>query len=293
MDRTRAIAVAALLPCAPASGQDLLSEIDQANAGFTYASGMGFESGPGELHSSRFHARSFLSEPSTLGRDWLFAPMVQYRGTLLDVDGAAPGFPLQDETLHYLALQGFLIHTQEHSPWIYGVWARGGIASDFQQVDGDDFLFDVAGGVGYRVNSNLLVAFGGGVFELNGDEKFLFGPSFSWRAAENFKLSLYGHTFDATWNRGRDWVFSLRSEAGGGTWNLDGAGGVSQRLDFRSYLIGLHAGRRLKDSLWLDLGAGVSLANKLELGSPDGLTAFKDHPDEGWFVYAGVRLADW
>ena len=293
MARTRAIATAVLLPAALASGQELLKEIDEANASFTWTSGMDFESGPGELHAARLQARSFLSGPLALGGDWYFAPMAQYRGTVLDVDGAAAGFPIQDETLQYLALQGFLVHTSDRSPWMYGVWARGGIASDFQHVDGDDFLFDVAAGVGYRVNSNLLVAVGAGVFELNGDEKFLAGPSFSWRMTDNFKLSLYGHTFDASWDYGPDWVFSLRSEYGGGTWNLDGPAGISQRLDFRSYLVGLHAGRRIQKGLWFDLGAGVSLFNKLDLGTPDGLTTFKDHPGDGWFVYAGLRLADW
>lgn len=293
MVKTRALALAACLTPAFTYGLDLSREIDLATTGFNYSSGMAFDSGDGELSAAKFHARSFLSKPVPVAGDFVFAPVFQYQGTWLETHGTSPGFPIGDETLHYLALQGFLISASDRSPWIYGAWARAGLASDLQHVDGDDFQFDVAVGAGYRVSDCLLLALGVGVFELNGDERLMAGPAFSWQAWDNLKLSLYGHTFDATYNYGRDWLLSFRTEASGGVWNIEGTEGLSERLAFRSYLIGLHLGKRLRDSLWLDVGGGVSIANKLELGSPDGITTFEDHPDDGWFVYAGLRVASW
>ncbi|HEY8961543.1 MAG TPA: DUF6268 family outer membrane beta-barrel protein, partial [Luteolibacter sp.] len=218
---------------------DFSREIDLATTGFNYSSGMGFDSSDGELSSAKFHARSFLGKPVPLGGDFVFAPVFQYQGTLLDVHGASPGFPIGDETLHYLALQGFVISASDRSPWIYGAWARAGLGTDFQHIDGDDFQFDVAVGAGYRINDNLLLALGVGMFELNGDERLMVGPAFSWQASDHLKLSLYGHTFDATYNFDRDWLLSFRTEASGGVWNIEGADGLSERLAFRSYLIGL------------------------------------------------------
>jgi hypothetical protein len=293
MVKIRVLALAACLTPAFASGLDLAREVDLVTTGFNYSSGMAFDSGEGELSSAKFHARSFLSKPMPIVGDFVFAPVLQYQGTLLEPHDASPGFPIGDETLHYLALQGFVVSASDRSPWIYGAWTRAALSTDFQHVDGDDFQFDVAIGAAYRASDCLLLAFGVGVFELNGDERLVAGPAFSWQALENLKLSLYGHTFDATYNYGPDWLLSFRTEASGGVWNIEGTDGLPERLAFRSYLIGLHLGKRLRDSLWLDIGGGVSIANKLELGSPEGTNTFEDHPDNGWFVYAGLRVASW
>jgi len=293
MLKIRALALAACSTPAFAFGLDLSREIDLATTGFNYSAGMEFDTGEGELSAAKFHARSFLSKPVPLVGDFVFAPVFQYQGTLQETHDASPGFPIGDETLHYLALQGFVVSASDHSPWIYGAWGRAGLGSDFQHIDGDDFQFDVAVGAGYQVNDRLLLALGVGVFELNGDERLIAGPAFSWQATDHLKLSLYGHTFDATYAYDQDWLLSFRTEASGGVWNIEGTDGLSQRLQFRSYLIGLHLGKRLRDSLWLDVGGGVSIANELELGSPEGTTTFEDHPDNGWFVYAGLRVASW
>lgn len=290
---TAAAVVFAGIAHAQDSAENILAGISQARAGFSYSAGMDFETGNGELQSTRFDASSFLSKPISLGGDWSVIPMLRYRATILETDGAAPGFPLDDETLHQLGLQGFLVNMNSQSPWIYGLWGRASLATDFQHIDGDDFTYDLAVGAGYRINKSLIVGLGVGVFELNGDTTILGGPGFDWQVNDKIHMGLYGDTFSASWHPSEDWVFSLRAEPGGGTWNIDGTLGRSERLDFRSYLIGVYAERRICDNLWFNVGAGVSAFNRVELGSTSGITTFKDHPDEGWFVYTGVKLMDW
>lgn len=287
-----AIAALALAPGLLVA-QDLFTGVDKAYAEFSYSAGMDFDNGPGELKVSRFEAKSFLGQPIKLGGDWQLATALRYRATFLESDGAAPNFLLDDETLHNIALQGFLIRASDSTPWIYGLWAQAAISTDFQNVDSDDFLFDVGAGVGYRFANNFTLIAGAVVTELNGDEQILPGLGFDWKVNDCIHVGLLGPNFTASYHPSDDWIFSLKTESGGGVWNVERVPGGSERLEFRSLLVGLHAERRLTESLWLGIGAGVSVGNKLEYGSPDGLTTFKDHPDDGWFAQVGLRVASW
>jgi hypothetical protein len=276
-----------------ACAQNAMTNIDAANIDVTYSSGMDFETGPGELHATTFNARSFLGQPWELGGDWKLASELRYRATFLDGEGLVAGFPFNDETLQTISLRETLLRISPNSPWIYGGWAQASLSSDFQDLGGDAFLFDVGLGGGYKFSDRFTLLVMASVLDLNGDTTFMPGIGLDWQISECVSMTIFGPSIVTAYRPNEDWRFSLKAESGGGVWNIDGRAGRSERLEFRSHQIGLHAERRLTDNWWLDVGAGISINNKIEIGSTSGITNFKDHMDDGWFITAGLRLAAW
>src|SRR5512137_1253076 len=151
----------------PVAAETKLPNIDAARIAFTYADDMDFDDIDGSLSISKFDIISALSRPITVAGDIMLLPLVQYDWTGLDFDGADAAFPIGDEDLHSVSLHLAGLKLNKGSPWFYGGWARAELASDFQHINGDDFTFDIAGGVGYRFSDRFTLAAGAAVLNLN------------------------------------------------------------------------------------------------------------------------------
>lgn len=284
---------AALLACIlPVSAAPFAAEFDAARTTFSYAGEMDLDSG-GSLSVPRFEIRSLLSPPLTPLEGLTVIPLFQYEFAKLDFDGVPSNYPIRDEDLHSISLSAFIISTREGSPWIYGGWVRAEMATDFQHINGDDFTFDVAAGVGYKFNDRFTLGLGGVVLNINGDTRFIPGIFFDWAATEQIRVGFYGPALIATYAHDENWMFSLRGDSGGDVWNIRGDGGASQSIDLTSYRLGLYASHRLTGDLWLTVGAGATLANEIELTRPNGDRIFKDDMDSGLFGEVSLRLIKW
>lgn len=293
MSRTLALLTSAL--CLPfvASGQDVLrSMVDRTRLNIESSGGMELDAASGKLEMTRVEWRQLLGD-TVRWNDFSMIGLAQYRGTFAETEGAPATYALQSETLHLLSLQGVALHQTEGSKWLYGGWGCIELASDFQDFNSDAFTFDAAIGLAYRVSDRLIVGGGAGILDLNGNEFWLPAPVIQYRPDDEWTLGIYGPTIDATWSDRKFWKISWRGEMGGGLWNREGAGGVSENLEIRSYQVGMHLQRHIHGQVWFALGTGITTSNKIEVSTPEGSTKFKDHPNGGWFVYAGLRAYEW
>lgn len=275
----------ALLPSVP--------EFDPARAAFSYSGAMDFDDAAGSLDLSRFEIRALLSRPIKALEGLTVLPVFEYKATSLDFSGTSPGFPIGDEDLHSINLSAFAISARDGSPWVYGGWGRAELATDFQDVGGDDFTFDLAGGAGYRFSDKFLLGVGAAVVNLNGDVKFYPGIAFDWIFNDQIRLGLYGPTFIAAYTPDENWELSLRGDSGGGVWNIEDTGGSSHSIDLTIYRLGLFASRRVTGKVWLSAGVGATFGNEIRLTQPDGDKLFEQDMGGGLFGEIGLRVTAW
>lgn len=251
-----------------------------------------FDNGGIGLDSSRYSLSAVLSAPIDLGGDWRIVPFANYRVTTLDFDNLAPGAVFEDQDLHQASLHGVLYHQSADSPWIYGAWGRASFSSDTQDIDSDDFFFDLALGAGYKFSDDLTFGFGVAGLELGGDSRVLPGPMFFWKPCEDVSMSLIGAIFTAKWQPSDDWGLALRGAPYGSTWNVNDDG-VSKDYDLSAYALRLHAERRITDSLWLSVGVGYTFASEFEVRDTSDDRLFKDDLDGGLSFSVGMSLRTW
>jgi len=262
--------------------------------GGTYSDGMDFDDADGSLSVSEIDIFSLLTKPITLAGDILLVPAIKYELTSLDFDGVGGAFPIGDEDLHSLSLHLVAIKFNEGSPWFYGVWARAELASDFQHINSDDFTFDVAAGVGCRVNESFTIAAGVTALNINGDFWVLPGINFDWKVSDTVRAGLYGPMPLISYTPDEDWSFSLRGNPGGRIWNITDDQGDSKAVDLSSYRVGAFASRKIVGELWLNVGGGVTLANNITLSDADSDNEIIDQDmDSGFFCQIGLSLKTW
>ena len=265
-------------------------EMDIGRLTFRQTSGLDLGSGTGNVELSQLELRSLLSRPIALANDWLVVPLAEYTQTTLDINNRQTASPFHDEDLYSLGLSAFAVHLSESSPWIYGAWARGELATDFQHVTSDALTFDLAAAGGYRFNERFTLAFGAAVFNLNGHVSGYPLIGFDWFVSDALRVSLYGQSFVAAYTLSQDWKLSLRAKAGGGIWTVTDASGNSRAIDLTTYQIGAYAERRLTGMLWVTAGFGACVGNQLDYTTVHGSKLFERAPEAGVFGQIGVRL---
>jgi hypothetical protein len=270
-----------------------LPALDAAALRFTHADEMDLDDEAGGLSVSRLQLFSVLSKPIRPIEGLMILPTFEYKLTSLDFDGVASGFPIRDEDLHSVNLSAIALSMRDDTPWVWGAFAQAKMNSDFQHIDGDDFTFDVAGGLGYRFSSNFVFGVGGAVTNFNGSERFFPGINFDWIVNDSLRIGAYGPIFLATYNLSDDWQLNLRGESGGGIWNITDDGGRSHSIDLRSYNLSLIASRRLSGNLWLNAGGGFTFGNEVRLTRTSGDKLFTDDLDSGLFGTVSLTMRAW
>ena len=245
--------------------RDSLPAFDALTATFTQTGDMDLDNGPGDLSISKYEATAFLSEPISLTQDLTLIPLFSYGVTELDFDGTGAGFPIQDEDLHSASLSAIFVQDFRNTPWFGIGWTRAEMATDYQNIGSEDFTFDVALGVGYRVNDTLTIGAGFVVTNLNGDEEIFPGINFIWKPCEKFTAGVFGANVLVRYDVNECWYVSLDGTPGGGNWNIKDAAGDSRTIQLDSYWLGLNTHHRIAGELWLSAGVGYTFANEIEV----------------------------
>src|SRR5690606_17739570 len=107
--------------------------------------------------------RAFSHEPIKFADDWTFLSYLDLTHTSINLKGSHFFGSASDDLesdLYRIAMPIGLVKMNPASKWSYGFWASPSIASDFSDFSSDDFFLDLAAGVGYRYNKQLLVGLG-------------------------------------------------------------------------------------------------------------------------------------
>lgn len=283
-----ALGVTAACAAAP---QSLVPGFDASRILFSQTGDMDLEDADGSVQITDFAIRSFLCRPVRPAEGVFVLPEAGYRFTNLDTSGRTG--PLQDEDLHALHLGLYLLGMPEGSPWIYGAWTQVEMATDFQEINSDDFTFDLAGGVGYRFSDTFTFGVGAAATNLNGDASFYPGIGFDWVASEKLRIGFYGPTGVAAYSFNDDWLFSLRFDFSGGVWNITDNNNASRSIDLGGGRLGLYANRRLTENLWLTAGAGLTIANELRYTTANDDAIFTSDLDTTPFGVISLRMKVW
>ncbi len=270
---------------AAASAQPILPGYDFTKLSVSYAGGMDFDSSGLDVEIFQAEARSAISKPIHPTDEITILPVLQYKWTEFDFDG-------DSEDFQSVSLSSFFVYSAQGSPWIFGGWARAELASDFNQSTGDAVTYDVIAGAAYKFSDSLTVGLGVAAINLNNDDEYFVGPALDWKPNECFRFGILGPNVVASYTPDENWEFSLRGDASGDEWTIN-EGGEHATLDLDSYRVGLFADRRLTGDLWLRVGAGMTVANSLELETTGGDRIEKEDIDEGWFGEIALRLKVW
>jgi hypothetical protein len=291
MSLKSAILLSSVACAVTAMAQPVLPGYDLTKLSASFAGGMDFDDSGEELQISQFELRTALSKPINPIENFTILPVIQYKGTILDFRDSG------SEDLHSISLSSFFVYNAKGSPWIYGAWARAELASDFEYSTGDAVTYDVVVGVAYEFSDTLTIGLGVAAINLNNDDEYFFGPAFDWKPSDCVRIGLYGPNAIASWTPDENWEISLRGDSSGDEWTvqngLSASSHESATLDLDSYRIGLYADRRLTGDLWLRVGAGVTLANSLELETTSGDRIYHDDLGEGYFGEIALRLKVW
>lgn len=274
--------------------RDSLPAFDAVRATFTQTGDMELDKNSGDLAISKFEATAFLSEPIALTSDLTLIPLFTYGVTQLDFSGSPAGFPIEDEDLHSASLSAIFVQDFRNTPWFGIGWTRAEMATDYQGIGGEDFTFDVALGVGYRVSDTFTIGAGFVVTNLNGDEEIFPGINFNWAPCEKFVLGLYGPNLLARYNVNECWYLSLNGTPGGGNWNINDAAGDSRTIQLDSYWLSLSTNHRIAGELWLSAGVGYTFANEIEVrGNYGGGPSFSREMDGAALAQISLSLREW
>ena len=289
-----ALSIAASLTCQADSvsiGDFLLEKNDAAAPSailrISGTSDMDFDTVGGTFSFDRVLLDVPLGGLVSTGKNSALAFGLRYQGTWMDSN-----ILLGNRDLHDFRMNATWMYCARGSKWSVLVGVSPGIASDFDSVDGDDFLPNWKAGVRYAWSDRLALIVGTGSDSSTGDDSVFPALGFQWQASDEVYVSLIGSTFTATYQPCEDWLWRFGVWAGGGIWNVD-VGGVSVDVNLTSYRAGIGLEHRLRDKMWLTVWAGATFSNELEIETTGGTTVFKDDADDGWFARIGVRVAAW
>jgi Domain of unknown function (DUF6268) len=300
MTKSRAIAIlfCGLVPSA--SSQPLLSGWDPSGGALGYAGQMAFDRTPGNLEIMNFRIHTLLSNPFPSADGWMIRPVFDCDTTTLrfnDVPTSLPVDPgnLESFDVHasMLSFSTFALSSVDSSPWVLGGWGRVQLASDFQEVDSDDFTFDVASGIGYRFSDQLTLGLGALVTDLNVNQRLRPGIGLDWDISEHVRATALGTGWRLSYTPDEIWQISLRGEEMGEIWNIQDDARKSRSIDLRSYRIGVFINHRLSERLEIRIGAGAALTNEISLTSPGGRVLLRQGTDDGAFAEVGLTVTSW
>ncbi|MES2922084.1 MAG: DUF6268 family outer membrane beta-barrel protein [Verrucomicrobiota bacterium] len=297
----KAASLAVWIACiASLSARPRLAGWDDPIAYASHLGGMHFDRTPGNLEVSDFGFHALLPDEISLTENLTLQPAFDCRGTILRFNQVPTSIPIDRNNLETFSVypsvldaSGLLVSSPAESPWMFGAWARTGVATDFRDIGSDDLTFDLAGGAGYRFHERLSVGFGAAVTNLSGDVEFYPGLGFDWQVSDRLRIGLCGPNYAATYTPEGNWSFSIRSNSTGEIWNISDDEGKSRDIDFKSYRIGFHLSRRVCEQISISAGAGVTFANEIGLNRSNGDVLLQQRLDSGFFGQLGLTITAW
>jgi hypothetical protein len=242
-----------------------------------------------DLSQQQWRLQTAFSKPLNLTDSIFLIPMFRYE--LTEIESFGLGFTPYEKDLHSIELPMLFVMKENGSPWSYNLRLNPGIASDFEDIDNDDFFLDARVGAEYKFSDSLSLNFGLAYTRLTGEPTILPFAGFQYDMNDQWQFALRGPTLQARYQLSEDWLVRFVGEPGGGMWNIEEFG--SQNLSVQSYRVGVNIEHQLSDDLWLTAGAGFTFANEVEFMNTSGDTIRKEDYESGHYFTLGLRLHDW
>ncbi|MES2475641.1 MAG: DUF6268 family outer membrane beta-barrel protein [Verrucomicrobiota bacterium] len=262
---------------------------------------LGFELSPGNLAISNVDLHTILTSGATAIPALELYPAIDFRSTILTFNDVPTTLPVDTSQLETFSvyptvveLSGLAQLSPANSPWIVGLWTRAQLATDFRDIDHDDFSFDAAGGFGYRFTDRFMMGVGAAAMDFNSHfPTYLPGVALDWTITEQIRLQGCGLEWRATYAPNSVWEFSIRSAAPGEIWNIADDDRISRFIDLTTYQIGVFTSLLLVEEIRVEVGIGTTFGNKISLRERDGRTLLEQELDDGWFGQMGLTVRCW
>ncbi len=257
---------------------------------FTGSAGMDFENSGGDVnyYDCRLLAPLFgkkVDEQTFIGASFA------YGYSSLDVNGVSG---VDDLFLSTVSLQMTAARfPKSDEGWMGLGIISPGIASDFDEVSGDDFAFRAIGVVGYQFSPSFTFA-AVGVYNYSIGESTAFpGLGVIWRPTDSFTVQLTPPILAVGWNLDADWTFSLSAYPAGGSWDVDqkGTGGQVEAVKLSLFRAGVGAERRFGENFRITAQLGMNFGGELELRDGTEDEVFSEDIDPSPFGLLGVKYA--
>lgn len=294
------LAMLSIVSSGTAFARPFIAGWDHSFVSASYSSGQEFRRIPGDLDVSDYSIRALYPEPIFEIDSLFIQPAFDYRSTALHFNRVPTSAFVDPENLksfdvepYVVAMSALVGSFRLDSPWMFGAWAKAGLASDFQDLGSHDFKFDFAVGGGYRFSETLSIGLGAAFTDLPGETGCKPGIGLDWKIDERFRVAICGPVCAVTYSPDPDWQFSLQGDSTGEIWNITDNKDRSRYLQLTSYKLGLFANRRITDHVQLAAGVGVTFSNEIELFRSNGGTVVDQRLDRGFFGQIGLIIASW
>ena len=282
----------------PAGAFEIAEIIDSTKIGTRFSFEADFDKSDSSLSYNQTYFGTFINQPIKFADDWTFFNYFSAERTQINLKGSHFYGSASDDLesdLYNISLPLAVIKNSATSKWTYGFWVNPTIASDFSHLDGDDFFLDLGAGVGYRYSDDLLIGLGVYASDVTKDAGIIGGPGFIWTPCDQWLISFYGPRFLARYHLSERSQIGFEIASRGGKWNLD-ADDQSRKAYLQNWQSGLYLRQNVYKKLWVQIGAGYSFAQKLELTDREG-DRFLDNndgdADGSPYVYLSFDVAKW
>jgi hypothetical protein len=250
---------------------------------FTWQDELSLEDGSGGLEM--WEARALAPLAKFGDENLMFGLSLGYEATGFDLGGDMP----IDTDLHALEAQLAVRWAPDDSRW----WGLGfvtpGIATDFEDVNGDAFSLTALAIAGYRWNDRL--DFAGGVvmtYDL-GEVKVYPALGFIWEPTEEFIVQATPPIVAIGWRPVETWTLALVTYPAGGGWSVGSGEDEVRQIDLTLWRAALSLEKKVGDHWSFSVRAGVSFGGELELRDEDEVVLQDTDLDAAPFAAAAVK----
>ncbi|RBP42380.1 hypothetical protein DES53_10686 [Roseimicrobium gellanilyticum] len=250
---------------------------------FTWQDELSLDDGPGGLEM--WEARALVPLAKFGDENLMFGLSLGYEARGFDLGGEIP----IDTDLHVLETQVAVRWQPKDSRW----WGLGfvtpGLATDFEDVDGDAFNLTALAIAGYQWSDTL--DFAGGVvmtYDL-GDVKVYPALGFIWEPSKEFIVQATPPIVAVGWRPVDSWTLALVTYPAGGGWSVGSGEEEVRQIDLTLWRAALSLEKSVGDHWSFSLRAGVSFGGELELRSESERVLRDTDLDPAIFAAAAVK----
>lgn len=245
----------------------------------------------GSLQYDRWMMQTAFCKPQHLFSGLHLIPTMRYTMTHVDLSGTGLD-ELSD--LHQLELPMTYFRKYEGTAWTLNGNVTPGFASDFQDVDGDDFYVEARIGGDYQFTDTFSLNFGIAYTRVTGDPGVIPFIGFDWKPNDEWRASIFGPRIDVRYSFSDDFLMRLSGAPSGGLWNFqEETTNQSRFLNLVSYHVGITLEKELCENVWLYAGGGISVLNHIETRDTDSNTLYEQDADQSTFWHLGLRVGNW
>lgn len=267
--------------------ESFIPRFSVAGAYVSWSDEAGLSDGGGSV--SKYRLGADVAVPLIMNERFKLTAGAIYRFDQFDFDGVPEPLGGGSLELHRaeLPLNLWTDHSEKWKSWLR---FQPGLASDFENVSGDDLTLTALALLAYKYSDTLTFA-GGAYYSRDlGDSTVLPALGFIWEPSPRWIVGITAPRLEIIHAPTRDWLITANAFPSGGGWNVSGVSESGEDVDFNYSAIRTSLGidRRLTGRLWGFVDLGYEFAQEIEL---DGAGEdFSEDLDGNFFFNAGVKL---